>query len=188
MPFLTELWLPIVLSAVLVFIVSTVIHMVLPIHKGDAKRMKNEDDVLEAMRTHGVEPGAYMFPCASSMKEMGSPEMVEKLRRGPVGWLTVLPPGGFDVGRGLIWWFVLSLLIGSLVAYVGWYALGAGATFGLVFRVTGTAAILGYAVGHVNESIWKGAPWSTSAKFFLDGVVYGLVTAATFGWLWPESV
>ncbi|MEE9129274.1 MAG: hypothetical protein V3T84_04600 [Phycisphaerales bacterium] len=185
MAFLTELWLPILLSAVFVFIVSSVIHMALPIHKGDYKKMKNEVAVLEAMRANGIEPGAYMFPCAGSMKEMGSPEMVEKLKKGPVGWLTVVPPGGFNIGKSLVWWFVYSLIVGVLVAYVGWHGLGAGAGYLDVFQITGAAAVLGYAVGYFHESIWKGASWGTTAKFIFDGVAYSLVTAGTFGWLWP---
>ena len=187
MAFAIELWLPILLSAVFVFVVSSVIHMALPIHKSDVRRMKNEDAVLEAMRANGVGPGAYMFPFPASMKEMSSPEMVEKIRKGPVGWLTVLPPGGFRIGISLLWWFVNCLIVSVLVAYVGWYGLGPGAGFRQVFRVTGTAAILGYAVGHLHESIWKGACWGTTAKFILDGVLYGLVTAATFGGFWPDS-
>jgi len=188
MAFLIELWLPILLSAVFVFIVSSVIHVALPIHKNDMKKLANEDAVLEAMRANGVEPGAYMFPAADSMKEMGSPEMIEKLKRGPVGWLTVLPPGGFGMGKSLAFWFLQSLIIGVLVAYLGWHSLGDGAAFLLVFRVTGTAAILGYSVGHLHESIWKGADWGTTAKFIGDGVVYSLVTAATFGFFWPNAV
>ena len=188
MTFLTELWLPILLSAAFVFVVSSVIHMALPIHKGDYKKMNNEEAVLESMRANGVEPGAYTFPCAGSIKAMGSPEMVEKLKKGPVGWLTVAPPGGFNIGKSLVWWFVYSLIVGALVAYVGWHALGADASYLAVFRVTGAAAVLGYAVGYFQDSVWKGAAWGTTAKFILDGVVYGLVTAGTFGWLWPAAV
>ena len=88
MDFLTELWLAILLSAVFVFIVSSVIHMALPVHKNDVRKMNNEDAILEAMRSNSVGPGAYMFPCAESMKAMGTPEMQEKLKKGPVGWLT----------------------------------------------------------------------------------------------------
>ena len=187
MTFLASLWLPIVVSAVFVFIVSSVIHMALPIHKGDYKKMNNEDAVLDSLCAHGVGPGAYMFPCAGSMKEMGSPEMIEKQKRGPVGWLTIAPPGGINIGRSLIQWFVNCLIVGTLVAYVGWHALGAGAPYLSVFRITGAAAVLGYAVGRIDDSIWRGARWGTTAKFVADGVIYGLVTAGTFGWLWPEA-
>jgi hypothetical protein len=185
MEFLTQLWLPIVVSAVFVFIVSSIIHMVLPIHKGDIKKMKNEDAVLNALRTAGVEPGAYMFPCAGSMKEMGTPEMTEKLNRGPVGYLTLMPPGGWNMGKSLGFWFLQSLIYGALVAYAAWYGLGPTDDYLAVFRVTGAAALIGYSISHMHDSIWKGARWGVTAKFMFDGLVYALVTAGTFGWLWP---
>lgn len=188
MTFLAELWLPIVLSAVFVFVVSSVIHMATPMHKGDFRKLKNEDAVLESMRAHGVEPGAYMFPCAGSMKEMSSPEMIEKVKRGPVGWLTVAPPGGINMGKSLVWWFLYTLVIGTVVAYVGWHALGPGASYLAVFRVVGAAAVLAYGLGgHITDSIWKGVSWATTAKFVVDGILYALVTAGTFGWLWPDA-
>ncbi len=187
MAFLTELWLPIVVSAVFVFIVSSVIHMALPIHKNDTKKINNEEAVLEALRANHVEPGNYVFPRCENMKDLGTPEMVEKMKTGPVGWLTVLPPGGFAIGKSLVWWFVYSLIVGVLVAYVGWHGLEPGAGYRPVFQLTGTAAILGYALGVMNDSIWKGVRWSTTGKFMIDGAVYALVTAGTFGWLWPDA-
>ncbi len=187
MAFLTELWLPIVLSAVFVFIISSVIHMATPMHKGDVRKLPKEDAVMDALRANGVPPGAYMFPCCECMKDMSSPEMIEKRKRGPVGWLMVLPPGGCNMGTSLICWFVFALVVGALSGYVGWHSLGAGAHYLTVFRITGTAAVLGYAVSHVPDSIWKGASWWTTTKFIFDGVLYGLVTAGTFGWLWPKA-
>ncbi|MHC5113435.1 MAG: hypothetical protein ACYTGP_03285 [Planctomycetota bacterium] len=187
MEFLTQLWLPILLSAVFVFIVSSVVHMVLPYHRSDVKKIKHEDAVLDSMRTNSVDPGAYMFPMPDSMKEMGSPEMCEKYKRGPVGYLIVLPAGGFNMGRSLALWFAYCILIGLLVAYVGWHGLGAGAGYLSVFQLTGAAAVLGFTVGVVNDSIWKGQRWGTTAKFVFDGLAYALVTAGTFGWLWPRG-
>lgn len=187
MTFLAELWLPILVSAVLVFIASSVIHMMLPIHKGDFGKLPNEDAVLEAMRGAGVRPGAYMFPCAENMKDMGSPDMLEKIQRGPVGWMTVTGPDGFNMNRSLGQWFAFCLLVGALTAYVGWTALGAGAASGRVFRVTLVAAVLGHAIGHFHDSIWKGSRWGITFKFIFDGVVYGLITAGTFAWLWPDA-
>ena len=87
MEFLTQLWLPIVLSAVFVFIVSSIIHMVLQTHNSDVKKMNNEEAVLEALRTNGVAPGVYMFPCAGSPKRGGvsgpSPPALVPIREGP---------------------------------------------------------------------------------------------------------
>jgi hypothetical protein len=187
MEFLSELWLPILVSAVFVFVVSSVLHMVIPIHKGDQKKLESEDAFLEALRAQGVGPGAYIFPCAGSMKAMGTPEMIEKMKRGPVGWLTVLPPGGFRMGRGLVLWFVFCLIVGFFVAYVSWHALGAGAGYRAAFRIAGAAAVLAYAIGYFQDSVWKGVSWKTTAKFMFDGVIYALVTAGTFAWLWPDA-
>ena len=187
MALLTELWLPILLSAVFVFVASSILHMALPIHKSDCKQIANEAAVLEAMRSSGVQSGNYAFPWAASMKQMGSPEMTAKVESGPCGFLTVLPPGGWHMGKSLVWWFVFSLIVGTLVAYLSWHALDPGAAYLEVFRITGMAAVLAYAVGHFHESIWKGVSWSTTGKFIFDGVVYGLVTAGTFGWLWPAA-
>lgn len=184
---LAQLWLPILLAAVFVFVVSSVIHMATPMHKGDHGKLPDEDAVLEALRKAGVRPGSYMFPCAGSMKEMSSPEMLEKQRRGPVGWLTAIPNGPVPIGRSLVQWFVYSLVIAFFAAYVGTQALSQAATYHQVFRLTGTVAILGFAFSNVDASIWKGVRWSVTTRFVLDGIVYGLVTAGTFGWLWPHG-
>ena len=121
------------------------------------------------------------------MKDMGTPEMIEKMKRGPIGFLTVMQPGGFNMGKCLSWWFVYILIVGALVAYVGRHTLADGAAYLDVFRVTGAAAILGFGIGVMNESIWKGQAWSVTAKFMADGFVYALLTAGTFGWLWPNA-
>jgi hypothetical protein len=184
---LFELWLPILLSAVFVFIVSSIIHTVLHIHKGDYRKMSGEEGVLKEMRSHDLKPGAYMFPCPESMKDMCSPEMVEKYNQGPVGFMTVIPPGPLKMGKNLVQWFLYSLLVSIFVAYIARLGLDRGTEFMMVFRITSAAAVLGYALSYVPDSIWKGLSWGTTMKFIFDGVVYGLVTAATFGWLWPDA-
>jgi len=183
----SDLWLPIVLSAVIVFVVSSIIHMALPIHKSDYKRLPGEAKTLEQMRAHGIAPGTYMFPYAGSMREMGSLEMVEKFKQGPVGIVTVRPPGPPGMGANLAMWFLYSLLIGVFAGYVGMLGLSRGADSLAVFRVTGTVAILGYGASYIPDSIWKGQSWRTTMKFVFDGIIYGLLTAWTFTWLWPEA-
>ena len=137
---LIDLWLPILLSAVFVFIASSILHLMIPIHKGDYQKLPGEDEVLEQMRAQGVQPGSYMFPCAASMKDVGSPEMIEKCQLGPVGFLTVVPSGPPGMGKNLIQWFLYSVLISLVVAYVALLGLFRGATYATVFRVTGTVA------------------------------------------------
>ncbi|MEQ8764401.1 MAG: hypothetical protein RL885_10770 [Planctomycetota bacterium] len=184
MDFLADLWLPILLSAVFCFIASSIIHMVIPLHRSDFKKLPAEGQILDAMRPHALKPGEYMFPCPKDMKDMGSPEMLAKFEQGPVGHMTILPNGPFNIGRSLGFWLVYLLVISTFVAYLASQALTSGAGYLQVFQVTGTGAFLAYVFSNVPNSIWRGTPWSTTAKFMFDGLVYSLVTAGTFGWLW----
>lgn len=182
-----ELWLPIVLSAVLVFVASSILHMVLPFHKSDYAKLPDEEKVMEAMRSAGVQPGHYAFPLPASVKEMATPEMQAKYNQGPVGIATVLQNGPPSMGRNLGLWFAYCLLVGVFVAYIASIEVAAGVHYHHVFRFTGTIAILAYAVGNIPDSIWKGQSWSVTVKHMIDGVIYGLLTAGVFGWLWPDA-
>jgi len=186
MVYVTDLWLPIVLSAVAVFIVSSIIHMVLPYHRSDYKKLPNEDSLLDAMRKESLAPGTYFFPYVPSHKEMNSPAVVEKYKKGPVGLLTVIPSGPPAMPKFLLKWFLYCLGVGFFVAYLTGRTVAPGAEYLAVFRVAGTVAFLGYAGAHATDSIWKGQPWSTTLKHMFDGLVYGLFTAGVFGWLWPR--
>jgi len=185
MEFLSTLWLPILVSAVFVFVVSSIIHMAVQYHKADYKRLSDEAGVLDGLRSAGLEPGNYMFPGCDSMKEMGSPEMIEKYNRGPVGFLTLFPNGPMAMGKSLIQWFIYSLLISVFVAYLTNLTQAPGSEFMAVFRVSGTIAVLAYATAHIPNSIWMGSSWGSTVRFVIDGILYGLATAAAFAWLWP---
>ena len=183
---LTALWMPIVVSAVVVFVASSVIHMALPYHKSDYKKLPNEEKVLEALRTAGVTPGTYHFPRCESHKDMKTPEHVAKLNQGPVGLMTVMPSGAPNMGKYLGTWFAYCLVISVFVAYVASRTLDAGTPYLAVFRIAGTVGFLSYGIAHAHASIWEGRAWSTTLKFFFDGLVYGSLTAGVFGWLWPR--
>jgi hypothetical protein len=182
-----DLWLPIVLSAVFVFVVSSLIHMVLQVHKNDYAKLSAEDRVLAELRAHAIPPGTYAFPACTSMKEMRTPEMIAKREQGPVGFMTILPSGQKGMGKNLLQWFVLSLVIGLFAGYVGGLALGPGARAMDVLQVTSTVAFVGYALSNATDSIWKGVPWSVTVKFILDGLLYALATGAAFALLWPGA-
>lgn len=186
MQFLADLWLPIVLSAVFVFLASSVVHMVLPMHKSDFRKLPGEAEVMATMRGQGLRPGAYAFPYAQSMKEMGSPEMIARMEEGPVGFVSVLPNGPIRMGAALSQWFAFCLVMSVFCAYVASFA-RPGDDYLSIFRLTGTVAVVGYGLSNVTDSIWKGVSWTTTGKFLIDGVIYGLVTAGTFGWLWPAA-
>lgn len=185
MSFLLDLWLPVLLSAVTVFVVSSVLHMVTKLHKNDYQKMKNEAQVLEALRAQGVGPGMYMFPCADSMKDMANPEYQAKCDLGPVGHMILRPNGMWNMNKSLLQWFAYSVLVALLTAYVARIVLANGTDPGLVLRVTSTVATMGFALGSIQDSIWKGVRWSVTAKFLLDGLIYGLTTGAVFAWRWP---
>lgn len=188
MAFLSDLWLAVLVAAVFVFIVSSLVHMVLQYHKSDYGRIDGEAQVLKALRERGLKPGAYVFPGCESMKDMGSPEMLAKYREGPVGHMTILPTGVPSIGKCLIQWFLFCVVIGVFVAYGAWHALPKGAPYLEVFRLTGTLALLGYSASYAVDAIWKGQRWRATAKYILDGLLYALVTAGAFGWLWPAAV
>ena len=182
---LTALWLPILLSAVIVFVVSSIIHMAVPWHKSDYPKLKNEDAVLDALRPLEIPPGDYFIPCASSTKEMRTPEFAEKVKKGPVVIFTVMP-GQMAMGRNLVLWFLYSVVVGFFAAYVAGRALPTGAPYLQVFRFAGTTAFLAYSAALWQMSIWYRRSWLTTIKLTIDGLIYGLLTAGTFGWLWPR--
>lgn len=183
---LTELWLPILLSAVAVFIASSILHMVLSYHKSDYSTLPGEDNIQAAMRKEGPGPGHYFLPHCVNPKEMEEPEVKEKFEKGPVALVTVLPSGVPSMGKPLASWFIFCLLIGVFVAYLTSRTLHQGEEYLQVFRVAGTAAFLGYAAAEATDSIWRGIPWSITLKHMFDGLIYALLTAGFFGWLWPR--
>ncbi len=185
---ITGLWLPILISAAIVFFASFVMHMVLSYHRSDYRALPDEASITDAMRNAGVKPGApYYFPYFS-FKEMKSPAVTEKLKRGPVGFLTVLPSGPPAMGKHMVQWFLYCLVISIFAAYLAGRLLVPATAFLQVFRVVGTVAFLGYGGAHAQESIWSGRSWVVTVKHLFDSLIYSLLTAATFGWLWPGAL
>lgn len=179
------LWLPILAAAVIVFVASSLMHMVLPHHKSDYARIPHEDDVMEAMRKAGVKPGDYMMPYASSMDALKDQAYLDKYAKGPVAVLTVMPGGTPSMTAQFVQWFVYLLVVSLFAAYIASRALPAGAPFLSVMRFAGATAFIGYSVALWQDTIWYKKKWTTELKNTLDGLVYGLLTGAVFGWLWP---
>lgn len=183
---LAALWLPIVLSAVIVFVASFLIHMVLPWHKGDYRPLPNEAAFRDAVRPMAIPPGDYLVPRPTSSADMRSPEFAEKMAQGPVMVITVRPNGLFSMGQNLLLWLIYSLVVSLFAAYVAGRALPPGETYLEVFRFAGVTAFLGYALALWQMSIWYNRSWSITVKATVDGLIYGLLTAGVFGWLWPR--
>lgn len=183
---LTALWLPILLSTVFVFIVSSAIHMAMPWHKGDYPKLPNEDAFRASVGPLNIPPGEYMVPRASGMDEMRTPEFKAKLERGPVMFVTVRPNGWFGMGKNLAQWFVYMLVVNTFAAYIAGRALGAGSVYLHVFRFVGATAFAGYALALWQMPIWYYRSMRVTILSTFDGLIYACVTAGTFGWLWPK--
>ena len=180
---LVSLWLPILLSGVFVFVVSSIIHMFLPYHKSDFKKVPSE--VMDSLGKFNIPPGDYVFPHAGSTEACRSEEFKEKAAKGPVTFMTVMENGIMKMGKSLGLWFLYSVVVSIFAAYVTGIALGPDAYYLTVFRYVGAVAFTGYSLALLQNSIWYHRSWCTTFKSMFDGLIYALVTAGTFGWLWP---
>jgi hypothetical protein len=183
---LGALWLPVLLSAVLVFVTSSIIHMVLRYHSSDYTRLPNEDAVRAAIQSGNPAPAQYVIPYCATPKEMAGADMQKKFVEGPVGVLNLKRSGPPGMGTNLVQWFIFSLVVSFFLAYVASRTLPAGSDYLHVFQIVGTVGFLAYAAGQLPAAIWMGKPWTVAWKEVFDGLLYGLVTAGTFGWLWPR--
>lgn len=181
-----SLAVPILLSAVFVFLASSLLHMVLPFHKGDLRKVPNEDEFLDAMRRLKIPPGDYAAPLPASMSGMKDPAFQERMKRGPHVFMTVSPGSTGGMGTSLVLWFLYSIVVGVFAAYITGRALPPGVHYLQVFRFAGCTAFIGYSLALMQHSIWYRRNWGTTVKSMFDGLIYGLLTAGTFGWLWPR--
>jgi hypothetical protein len=180
---LNALWLPTLVSAVGVFLVSNLFHMAIPAwHRGDYGKLDNEKAFLDALAS--TKSGQYIAPHVNWGKL--APEEREAMMAKPMAFALVRNPARFSFPKTLGLYLLYLLGISFVIGYVASMVLATGMAFAWVFRVVGTVGILAYAFGTVSDAIWYGKPWSVVAKFIIDGVIYGLVTGAIFGWLWPH--
>jgi len=185
---LTSLVVPLVVSAILVFIASSVIHMLLPYHRSDVKRIsvEKETEFLDVLRRLNLPRGDYAAPHAGSMAGMKDPAFVAKMTRGPLVFMTLSPGAVPSMGKNLSQWFVYIIVVNFFAAYVTGRALAVGSAYPAVFRFIGATAFMGYAMALPQHSIWYRRSWVTTAKSIFDGLVYASLTAGVFGWLWPR--
>jgi hypothetical protein len=181
----SALFLPSVISAVLVFIASSLIHMAIRWHQSEYKTLSNEDEVRAALHKASPVPGKYVLPYCKDSKEMASPEMQRKLAEGPNVVMYVRANGPTRLGPFLGKWFVYTLVVSLLAGYVARAGVAPGAEYLEVFQVVGAASWLAYAWAIPSDSIWVGKPWSSTAVYMVDGLIYAALTAGAFAWLWP---
>ena len=182
---LGSLWLPILLGAVIVHVVSAIIHMGPFWHRADWREIPNEDAARAALGPMNIPPGDYMLPHCSP-GAMRSPEFQQKFAAGPVMMLTVRPNGPPSMARPMLAWIIYLLIVALFAGYVAAHALAPGAHYMNVFRYVGTTAFMALGLGGIVNSIWYSRQWSSTLKHVLDGLIYALVMAGTFGWLWPK--
>jgi len=182
-----SLWLPIVLSAVFVFVVSSVIHMMFQYHESDFDKLPDEDAFRDEVRPLAIPPGEYVVPKPDSPKDRTSDAYKAKLEKGPVLFLTVYPSGPISMGKSLVQWFLFGVVVSIFAAYITGRALAPGAHYLEVFRFAGATAFAGHGLALLQASIWYRRKWSATLKSLFDALVYALVTAGTFGWLWPGA-
>ena len=176
-----DLWLPILVSAVVVWVASSIIWAVLKYHNSDYKKTGDEESVRAALK--GNEPGYYLLPYCVNQADINIPEVKQKFDDGPIAYITMLPNGMPKMPPKLVAMLVYFLLIGILCAYFVTRTLPPDASYLSVFRVAGTVAFIANSFAVVPESIWFGRPWSITVKTFIDALVYGLLTGGVFGWL-----
>ena len=181
-----SLWLPILISSVVVFFASWLLHMLLPFHRTDFLPTPNEAGVQDALRGFNIPPGDYMIPCAGSPEGMKKPEFQERFAKGPVVVMTVFKQGSANMGSSLLQWFIYLVVVNVLVAYIAGRALPADSPYLEVFRFAGATAFIAYSIALWQDSIWYKRKWSTTIKNTIDGLIYGMLTAGIFGWLWPQ--
>lgn len=179
------LWLPILLSASAVWIVSAIVWMALPHHKSDFIRLPDEDGFMDYIRKSGIKPGNYGFPDCHSSGAMKSEKVQKAWVEGPVGHLSIWKTP-LTMGDKMLATFVVYLVVSILIAYLARIAIPGTASFAKVFQVTATAGILAYCFSSIPSGIWWGAYKRTIAANFIDGVVCGVITGAIFAWLWPR--
>ena len=185
MEFVMELWKPILLSGVAVFIMSALAWTVLPHHKKEYAKFANEDALLAALRAGNPAPGLYALPHYADQAAVNSPEGKAKIEAGPTAFVTVAPAGMPAMGPMMGMSAVANIVVAAFVAYVAFHTLPSGAEYLQVFRVSGTVTFMAYGLATIPESIWFRRPWSSYFLGAFDALLYALIAGGIFGWLWP---
>jgi hypothetical protein len=159
--------------------------MLLGYHANDLVQVPSEERVRDALREARIPPGDYAIPKAASMKDMNSPEFNAKRTEGPVAFLTIAPSGAVKMGPLLLRWFLFLVAVSVFVAYVAGRTLAPGTEYLRVFQIAGAVAFVGYGTESWPQSIWWSRKWSMTFKNTFDALVYALLTAGAFAWLWP---
>jgi len=180
---LSLLWLPILLSAVFVFIASNILWMALPFwHGRDYGRMTNDSAIQDALTNVGS--GQYIVPWVDWKTQ--TPEQRAERQKKPFAFMYVRNPGTFAFAKAIGVYFLYTLIVAFFVGYVASRTISAGTHYLEVFRIVGAVGFMSFGFRGFPDSIWYGKPWKVTFKEVIDGLIYGCLMAGTFGWLWPK--
>ena len=180
MEFLINLWLPIILSAVALWVASSVFWTALPHHNQDFDPLPDEDAMMKSVTQLEIPPGRYLFPYPYH-PGADRKALMEKYTQGPRGSLVTwdMP----NMGKNLGLTFVYFLLISAVTAYVAWAAIGGqeALTFSKVLQIVGGIGVLVFCSSGQLHAIWF--PRRMIMEF-VDGIAYGLIIGLIFASLW----
>ncbi len=187
MQFVAQLWLPILLSGIIVFIWSAISWTLLPWHNAEWKGLPNAEGVRDLLKAAGWKPGQYAFPWVDDPKARRSPEFMAKMGEGPTGHVIIMKPGPLSMGGNMVQGVIFNIVVSFFAAYVVWHALGAyPQPYLRIFRLIGATGFMAYAFAKVPDSIWFGRPWKSWVYDAIDALIMGCLMGGVFGWLWPH--
>ena len=142
--------------------------------------------------------GATVFPQAIGVASTWDADLTEAMadvirqQMRSVGAHHALAPE-LDVARDARWGRVEEtfgedpyLTARMAVAYITGRTHSPGAPFGEVFCVAATVSFCCYVVALWQNWIWWGQSTRFTITYSLDGIIFALITGATFGWRWPH--
>ena len=179
-----SLLLPIVVSAVAVFVLSMIVHMT-PWHRRDYGKLPDEDGVMKALRPFNIPPNDYVTPHPGSADYMKSKEYDDKRAAGPVMWVTIVPSGPWNVGKMMGLWFLFTVVVAATIACLVRTIVPPGGDAHAAFHYVAVITFLTYAMGIVPMSIWYERKWSTTLRYAVDAAVFALASGWIFSMLWP---
>jgi len=183
---LSQLWLAILVTSILCWIASSLIHMLFKYHNADYSELPNETQVSAALGAENPVPALYTLPHCTDMKQMGEEAMQKKFADGPVAMIIVMPNGMPPLGKLLGLQLAFFIIGSTLITYLTTMAIPSDGEYMDVFHFVFIAAFLTYSWAQVPHSIWMGQPWSNCLRYFIDAIIHAAVSAATIAWLWPN--
>lgn len=187
MEFIAKLWLPMLLSAVAVWLWALLACTILALHKKDWKPLPNDDAFANALRPLNLLPGVYCFPYFKDFKHFNDPAFQARWNAGPNGIIHVWRASQ-NMGATMLLSFLVYLVASFFIAYAGYAAMGPIVPHSKTFQVIGAMGVLAYSFAGLPNMIWFQANPRAKVTAVIDGIIMGLITGAIFAALWPATI